>query len=205
MFLEDVSTRKLRKKGFLNSTVLVGKDMLLLFQIDKDVVLDNHRHPHTQLGYCFGGEFDFEVEGEHFLVTKGFSYLLKSKIFHSAVATTDYYAMDIKRILDDGDPQNKISQDVFKCILQNESHVLCSVNVGDSLIQKISFKHANSSISIKLDTTRKNYVIVSKPCKFTVGDFSQQLEPMGIYSFDSDKSDINIEIDCQAEVVLITY
>lgn len=46
------------KKGFVRASAVFGKTMVLLFKIDKGVLLDNHNHPHIQLGYCFEGEFD---------------------------------------------------------------------------------------------------------------------------------------------------
>lgn len=206
MKLEDVSKRQLRKKGFLSSAVIINKDMILLFTVDKDVILDNHKHLHTQLGYCFNGDFNFDVEGEHYFVIKGHSYLLKGNVFHSAVATTDYYSMDIKRILNENEPSDKLTQNVFQCVLVNESYILCKAQIGDSIVQKVSFTKNNDQVHIELDIKRKNYIVVSKSCVLKVDGQEKQLEPMGIYLFETDKEMTYFSTACcDVEIIFITY
>ena len=72
--LTDVSKQQLRKTGFLCSSVVINKDMILLFKMDKDVVLDNHNHPHAQLGYCFNSDFGFEGEGDHIAILMDWTF-----------------------------------------------------------------------------------------------------------------------------------
>lgn len=204
--LTDVSKQQLRKAGFLCSSVVINKDMILLFQVDKDVILDNHNHPHTQLGYCFNGRFDFEAEGEHFDVRKGHSYLLGGRVYHSAVASTDYYSMDIKIMIEHENLSQRMFQNVFEDIREKEDCTLTSASIGRCRVEKMTY-FGNATADVEIDLSRKHFIVVSDPCILGFGMLSKDLyvEPMKIYQLEVDKAEFGITANKDVEVLLITY
>lgn len=205
--LTDVSKQQLRKQGFLSSSVVINKDMILLFKVDKDVILDNHNHPHAQLGYCFKGDFDFEVEGDHFNVTKGHSYLLQGKVYHSAVATTDYYSMDIKVLLDNPELPQRMTQNVFEPEEETEQYLLTIAQLGNCTVKKITF-HQPCTVDVSKDKGRKQYVVVSEPCTLHFANLTTDLfmDPMKIYQLDIEALKFAIEVNKKdVEILLIEY
>ncbi len=205
--LTDISKQQLRKPGFLSSSVVIGKDMILLFKADKDVILDNHNHPHVQLGYCFRGDFDFDVEGDHYQVTKGHSYLLQSRVYHAAVATSDYYSMDIKVIVDTPYLPQKMSQNIFVRLEENEQYLLTKTQVGNCFVRKITYQQP-AAINISINQERSQYIIVSRTCFLRFGNFITDflMEPMKIYLLNIDIAEFDIKVDRKdVEVLLIEY
>ena len=205
--LTDVSSQQHRKQGFLTSSVVINKDMILIHKVDKGVVLDNHNHPHVQLGYCFCGSFDFEVEGNHFDATPGYSFLLKGMVYHSAVATTDFYSMDIKVMVNNDNLPRRISSDVFECVEDTERYALKTAKVGNCHVQKISYIKS-TSVDVDLDLARDHFVIVSEPCTLRFGILltSLNLEPMKIYRLEVDTPKFCIETETSnVEVLIVTY
>jgi hypothetical protein len=202
--LTDVSQQRLRKQGILCSSTVIEKDMILLHKIDKDVVLEKHNHPHAQLGYCFYGNFDFEVEGVSHDASKGYSYLLNGEVYHAATAKTDYYSLDIKTMIGSDTMPHQMSSNVFECTENNDKYVLKRAKVGKWLVQNISYIQ-DVPVNIEIDVNRKNFIFVSEYCALRFEGLLSDLcmEPMKIYqlevnkplfSLTSDKEDIEIMI-----------
>lgn len=204
--LKDISKQQLRKTGFLSSTVIIEKDMILLFKVDKDVILDNHNHPHAQLGYCFYGEFDFEVEGEHFDVKEGDDYLLDGKVYHSAVANSDYYSLDVKVILDNTNLPKRIEQNAFKNLFENDEYRVSMAELGKFRIEKVTYK-CRATVDIEISLHKNCLIIVSKNCNISFGESLNDIpmEIMKIYELKVNKTKFAITTDSEVEVLVITY
>jgi len=204
--LTDVSQQRIRKEGILCSSVAINKNMILLHKVDKDVVLDKHNHPHAQFGYCFYGNFDFEVEGNCHSVGKGHSYLLSGGVYHAAVATTDYYSVDVKVMLESGTLSQQEVSDVFECAVENKNYILKKAIVGSTLVQNINYLQS-VAVDIEIEINRNHYFAVSAPCLLrfegVLSDF--YMEPMKIYQLEVDKTQFSITADTHdVEVMLIT-
>ena len=205
--LTDVSQQRIRKQGLLCSSVVINKDMILLHKVDKDVVLDNHHHPHVQLGYCFYGNFDLEVEDNHHYLNNGHSYLLSGGVYHSAAAITDYYSMDIKVMSENVVLPHQMVSNVVECIADYEKYALKKAQVENCYVQIISY-FQSAAVDIEIDINHKHYIVVSAPCSLhfegLLSDF--YTEPMKIYQLEIDKMQFAITVDKgDVEVMIITY
>lgn len=54
-----------------------------------------HEHFHTQITYVMSGEFDFNVDGEHRLVTAGDSVYMAPHAYHEVICTKPGRVIDI--------------------------------------------------------------------------------------------------------------
>ena len=52
----------------------------------KGAVGEAHRHPHEQVSYILSGCFEYEVEGQKYILHKGDSYYVAPDLLHGAVA-----------------------------------------------------------------------------------------------------------------------
>ena len=205
--LTDISQQRIRQQGFLCSTAIINKDMILLNKVEKSVILDNHNHPHAQLGYCFNGNFDFEAEGNHFDMYKGQSFLLDGEVFHSAVATTDYYPMDIKVMLKEDVLAHRMASNVFEETINTTEYLIKKASIGSYHVQSITYFKC-ATVDIKLDINRKHFVVVSTSCSFHVHGLlsSLNMKPMKIYQLEIDRLQFGITPDIKdVEILFITY
>lgn len=190
------------KKGFVRASTVFGKTMVLLFKIDKGVLLDNHNHPHMQLGYCFEGEFDFTVADETIPVHAGGSYQLPSNVYHSAVATTDYYSMDYKIISDD-----VIEKPVYNILKETEkadNYSISELMFGGNVVRKYDLKSERAEFSLQPSDNKKLCLFVSDNVFVQCGKERSELKPMEIYLLE-DKQDISIDGVCTLFVVEVYY
>ncbi len=182
--MENVEKVKELKPGFVRSSAVFGKNMVLLFHVDKNVILDNHNHPHTQFGYCFTGEFDFNVNGKGKRVTEGESYLIDANIPHSAVAVTEYYSMDIKVITTSGSPM-EISYDVMETVTDTETIHIQKCMIGEKVIYKITVKQKRVKIPFLGRGDEKFCLMADKTMDIEFsGEIPVTVEPMKIYCID---------------------
>lgn len=186
------------KKGFVRASAVFGKTMVLLFKIDKGVLLDNHNHPHIQLGYCFEGEFDFTVEDETIPVHAGDSYQLPSNVYHSAVATTDYYSMDYKIISDE--VIEKPMYNILKETERVDNYSISELMFGGNVVKKYDLKSARADFSLQSSDTKKLCLFVSNDVFAQCGEEKSELKPMEIYLLEG-KQDISINGECTLFVV----
>lgn len=190
MKLANIAKTVELKKGFVRASAVFGKTMVLLFKIDKGVLLDNHNHPHIQLGYCFEGDFDFTVEDETIPVHAGDSYQLPSNVYHSAVATSDYYSMDYKIISDEilEEPEYNILKETEKADDYNVSELM----FGGNLIRKYDLRSAKAEICLQVSDDKKLCLFVSDNVYVQCGEERSELKPMEIYLLE-DKQEISID------------
>ena len=72
-----------------------GKMMMVEVSIKSGSVAPLHSHPHEQMTYVLQGEFEYEVNGEKFTLTKGDSYHTLPNNTHGIKALTDGVLLDI--------------------------------------------------------------------------------------------------------------
>ena len=61
----------------------------------KGAVGSAHRHPHEQVSYILSGSFEYQVEGEKYILHKGDSYYVAPDLLHGATALEDSVILDI--------------------------------------------------------------------------------------------------------------
>ena len=61
----------------------------------KGAVGEAHRHPHEQVSYILSGCFEYEVEGQKYILHKGDSYYVAPDLLHGAVALEEGVILDI--------------------------------------------------------------------------------------------------------------
>lgn len=181
------------KKGFVRASAVFGKTMVLLFKIDEGVLLNNHNHPHIQMGYCFEGEFDFTVADETIPVHAGDSYQLPSNVYHSAIATTDYYSMDYKIISDE--VIEKPAYNILKEIDKADNYSISELMFGGNLIRKYDLKSQRSEIILCPSDNKKLCLFVSDSTLVQCGEEKSELKPMEIYLLE-DEQIISIDREC---------
>lgn len=180
--MRSIETLKELKPGFLRASAIFGKNMVLLFKVDKDVILENHKHPHIQFGYCFSGEFSFNVNGKEKEVRSGDSYLIDTNIPHSAVALSDYYSMDIKIISDDKQKQD-VEYDVLSKVDQFENYQIERTDIGNSHIYRIITLNDNAKVTMQSIDLGCCSLMVNKETDIVgEGGIKYTMEPMKIYS-----------------------
>ena len=54
-----------------------------------------HRHPHEQFSYILSGSFEYQVEGEKYILHKGDTYYVAPNELHGATALEDAVILDI--------------------------------------------------------------------------------------------------------------
>ena len=180
MILESVSIKKEIRKGFVQATFAKKDFMILLFNVKKDKILPNHNHEHTQFGYCLNGEFDFKINSKNYKVGANDFYLLRKKIYHSAVALDDYYALDYK-YLDGFSPGNDV---IFN--FKRKKEVINGIeketfNLGHGIINKINNQNIGKKIILKNNRDKEYYLITAKKTMIKNKSEYINLLPMNIY------------------------
>lgn len=188
MKIQSIESVKELKSGFVRASVISGKNMVLLFKVDKDVILENHKHPHIQFGYCFSGEFRFNVNGKEKIVKPRDPYLIDSNIQHSAVALSDYYSMDIK-IISDNSLNRDVSYTVMSKMEEFENYEILKSNIGESYIYQIRTTNKNSIVPLQAFDLEHSYLMVNKKTKIIGEDgMACLMEPMKIYTLLSEET-----------------
>lgn len=54
-----------------------------------------HHHPHTQITYVVSGKFEFNIDGEKHIVTKGDTLLKTNSVEHGCVCLEDGVLLDV--------------------------------------------------------------------------------------------------------------
>lgn len=181
MKLQSIEKMKELKPGFVRASAIFGKNMVLLFRVDKDVLLDNHHHPHIQFGYCFNGSFDFNVDGSRTIVEKGMSYIIDADVPHSAVALTDYYSMDLKYITADGQMDERVAYDVMEAADEKEVYSVNKYRAAGKTIIQIDVKETQAELKLNLMPEKKYCLLSGSVTGFKAAGDSFELEPMKIY------------------------
>lgn len=94
--INKISTTSTIKDGYVRSSIIYSDFEILVSAIEQGVVLDKHKHPHNQFGFCISGEFEFISENGKTRLEPNATYLLDSNIEHSAVALSKFTAIDLK-------------------------------------------------------------------------------------------------------------
>lgn len=61
----------------------------------KGAVGEMHKHPHEQISYILSGSFEYEEDGEKYILHQGDSYYVAPDVLHGAVALEDAVILDI--------------------------------------------------------------------------------------------------------------
>ena len=61
----------------------------------KGAVGELHRHPHEQISYIISGCFEYEADGQKYLLHAGDSYYVAPNVLHGAVALEEAVILDI--------------------------------------------------------------------------------------------------------------
>ena len=72
-----------------------SKMMCVEVKFKKGSVGALHSHPHEQISYVAEGKFEYEVEGEKYILSKGDSYHTKPNTTHGVVALEDGILIDV--------------------------------------------------------------------------------------------------------------
>lgn len=72
-----------------------GKLMTVEVRFRKGAVGAVHSHPHEQISYIISGSFEFEMNGEKFILKAGDSYYVKPDVKHGVVALEDAVILDV--------------------------------------------------------------------------------------------------------------
>lgn len=194
MKLQSIEKLKEIKPGFVRSSAIFGKNMVLLFRVDKDVLLDNHHHPHIQFGYCFDGSFDFNVDGSSTVVEKGMSYMIDADVPHSAVALTDYYSMDLKYIAADSGVGKSVAYDIMEAADVNEAYSVCKYKAAGKAVIRVEAKEGQAELKLNLVPEKRYCLLSGSTTGFKAAGDSFELEPMKIYALTGEE-----ELELQIE------
>ena len=76
--------------------IINGSDFTWVYwEIEKGASLQEHNHVNEQLMHVIEGEFEFTIQGEKNICTKGSTFLIPSNVPHSGKAITDCILMDV--------------------------------------------------------------------------------------------------------------
>jgi quercetin dioxygenase-like cupin family protein len=78
-----------------NVLLSCGKLMAVRLDFRKGAVVNQHSHPHEQIGYIVQGSFEFTIGGETKILKTGDSYYMPSNVVHGAKALEESVAIDI--------------------------------------------------------------------------------------------------------------
>ena len=177
------------REGFLQSTFAKSNFMILLFDIKKDKILPNHNHIHTQFGYCFKGSFNFTVMNENYEIKEKDTYLLKEKIYHSAIATEDYYSLDYKYI-------NNVTYDyddvVFDLKPESEisNDILCEkFTLGNTVINKINNLEKGREFELRKDNNKEYYLTSARETTIKNRFKDIEIKPMNTYELNLESTE----------------
>ncbi|KKO19086.1 MAG: AraC family ligand binding domain-containing protein [Candidatus Brocadia sp.] len=195
------SKTQIIRDGFTQSSLSLGKKIILLFNVLKDSNLPLHSHSHIQFGYNFYGAYDFFIDGKKYNAKPSQSYLINSKISHSAIATSDYYSLDFKYL---GNPLEKVCQfDVFEKEISNEECKFQKIHLENTIILK--YTPIKEIVQLKLTSGDKErfFVVVKKRCQIKINVSSAELLPMNIYEINSSNHDINFELFKEGDEIFL--
>lgn len=77
--------------------VLAYSDDLMVVEntFKKGAIGALHHHPHTQITYVVSGKFEFNIDGEKHVVTKGDTLLKTNGVEHGCVCLEDGVLLDV--------------------------------------------------------------------------------------------------------------
>lgn len=97
--------RHVRNSDIAKQSAATGVDRKILAYCDDLMCVENyfetgavgalHSHPHTQITYVAEGEFEFTVDGETYLVSKGDTLLKEDGVEHGCVCRKQGILLDI--------------------------------------------------------------------------------------------------------------
>lgn len=183
MYIKNIEKIQQIKPGFRRASLLLGKNMIMLFEAKKGVLLDKHKHRHLQFGYCFSGTFDFNVNNFVKKVKNDESYLINGNVFHSAIACTDYYSVDIKVLKDNFNSDiEDISYNIMKLLKSSSEYDVNFFEFDVYKIYQIKTKKNNVSISLDFWRNREGFLFVNENVYINFDEQKILLEKMKIYS-----------------------
>ncbi len=68
---------------------------LVEFTIEKGVVLPEHSHPNTQIGYLVKGKIEFVIDGKTYIAEPGDSWCIPKNVPHSAKILEDTKVVEV--------------------------------------------------------------------------------------------------------------
>lgn len=183
MKLQNIEKLVEIKPGFLRASAVFEKNMVLLFQADKDTQLEKHHHPHIQFGYCFNGSFDFNVNGSETIVNKKMSYMIDSDLPHSAIALTNYYSLDLKYITDNNQTKGKVVYNVMKSIEEKEKYSVYKYNIAGKTIMQLDTKATQVQLLLNFIPEKQYCLVAGSTTGIKAAGKNFNIEPMKIYTF----------------------
>ncbi len=182
--IKDVTEVRTVKKGYEQGYLVSGNYEILLNDIKKGTDLDAHSHYHSQLVYCFKGEFDFYIKGKSHRIVPELSLIVNSQVIHAADALADFRSLDVKYI---PTPEELSKVDfvvrfnVFSEKIANELLVVEEVVLNEIELKRIRNKKEGTKLDVPQDLRKKRYFVTGKRCKVTVNGREYDLQPMRIY------------------------
>ncbi|MHC4757531.1 MAG: cupin domain-containing protein [Planctomycetota bacterium] len=83
-------------EGVLYQTLATGEKMMVTTMFyDKDVIVQQHSHPHEQAGYVVSGIVVIDISGTQTTLEPGDSYVIPSKSPHSFTAKKNSLVVDV--------------------------------------------------------------------------------------------------------------
>ena len=71
------------------------KTLMAEFFLKAGAVLDEHSHPHEQIGYLITGKLDFNIGGEAFKAEAGDSWTIAGDVPHSVKVIEDAHVIEV--------------------------------------------------------------------------------------------------------------
>jgi hypothetical protein len=166
---------------------------ILLNSISRQASLKKHSHLHAQFGYCFNGEFQFNLPNDSFIFKTNDSYVLKSNIEHSAIIIDDIYSLDFK-FLNAEECLNNIKNNVWR----QDDHVFNYVNKNYNIYL---LKKTDSIIS--LSNTNDYFIVCKSNSELTICEQSFSIKPMRIYKIEEPNNSLTIQNNTETQVIVI--
>jgi len=95
VFYKDTKAEE-ASPGVIRRVLAYSDDLMCVENtFKKGAVGSLHHHPHTQITYVVSGKFEFEIEGEKKIVSKGDTMLKTNDVIHGCVCLEDGILLDI--------------------------------------------------------------------------------------------------------------
>ncbi len=86
MFFNVDELKAIQPFDSVNIRVAYGENVMMAYvNIEANVVLPEHSHPHEQMGMFLEGEAEFTIGDEKRMVKPGMAYLVPSNVKHGVV------------------------------------------------------------------------------------------------------------------------
>ena len=145
-------------------------------KINKDVMLDKHKHLHKQFGFCFHGKFNFIVENKEYILEKNMSYLIEENLEHGASSDEDFYALDFKYI-----DKSEVKLSPLSQTIPNKEIDIYDLTLDKHKLFRVTSRVDMASIDLGENAGFDYYMVVGKQTKILNDERELDLFPMKIY------------------------